>query len=81
MLTLNSKKWVFWGAWIPNCSINGDILRLQKLNQIVNFLMKLLPLDLKQETDLIITRRTFYSGKDKVQQRLPAMKKRSARDS
>lgn len=27
----------FWGSWIPNYSNNGDILRLQKLNQSVNF--------------------------------------------
>ncbi len=27
----------FWGAWLPNYSVNGDVLRLQKLNQIVNF--------------------------------------------
>jgi RimJ/RimL family protein N-acetyltransferase len=27
----------FWGAWIPNYSVNGDILRLQKLNEDVNF--------------------------------------------
>lgn len=27
----------FWGAWIPSYSVKGDILRLQKLNQAVNF--------------------------------------------
>lgn len=31
------KMGFFWGAWIPNYSIHGDILRLQKLNQAVNF--------------------------------------------
>jgi RimJ/RimL family protein N-acetyltransferase len=31
------KMGFFWGAWIPNYSTKGDILRLQKLNQAVNF--------------------------------------------
>lgn len=31
------KLGFFWAAWIPNYSINGDILRLQKINQAVNF--------------------------------------------
>lgn len=26
----------FWGSWIPNYSIQGDILRLQKINQGIN---------------------------------------------
>ena len=26
----------FWGCWIPNYSIQGDILRLQKINQGIN---------------------------------------------
>lgn len=31
------KMGFFWGAWIPNYSVNGDILRLQKINEAVNF--------------------------------------------
>lgn len=31
------KMGFFWGAWIPSYSVKGDILRLQKLNQAVNF--------------------------------------------
>ena len=31
------KLGFFWGAWIPNYSADGDILRLQKINQAVNF--------------------------------------------
>ena len=27
----------FWDAWIPSYSVKGDILRLQKLNQALNF--------------------------------------------
>lgn len=30
------KMGFVWGSWIPSYSINGDILRLQKINQAIN---------------------------------------------
>ena len=31
------KKGFFWSAWLPHYLVEGDILRLQKLNQEINF--------------------------------------------
>jgi GNAT superfamily N-acetyltransferase len=31
------KKGFFWSAWLPNYLVEGDVLRLQRLNQAINF--------------------------------------------